>query len=228
MNKHIRASIFLSLALNSFNAFSMGHSSGSSPAPSPTTPPPATNPGIREKYSYVDPSHLISARALDFALSYYDARKSRLSNSNYLTVIDFTLSSARERFFLIDMRSGAVETYLTAHGAGSDSNNDGYATVFSNEDGTHATALGFYQTAETYDGSHGYSLKLDGLSSTNSHARARAIVIHGADYVQPGRGPVGRSWGCPALDMSERTRVINKVKGGSLIFAYHERFSNGT
>lgn len=45
------------------------------------------------------------------------------------------------------------------------------------------SSLGIYRCAETYEGKHGYSMRLDGLEPTNSLARERAIVIHSADYV---------------------------------------------
>ena len=57
--------------------------------------------------------------------------------------------------------------------------------------------------ADTYVGSNGYSLRLDGLEpGFNAHARERAIVMHGAPYVNAQlastQGRIGRSWGCPA------------------------------
>lgn len=79
------------------------------------------------------------------------------------------------------------------------------------------TSLGFFITAETYYGSNGFSLRMDGKSTTNSNARSRAIVIHGADYVN--QSSVGRSWGCPALEMRFYQEVIEKVKGGALVYA---------
>ena len=85
--------------------------------------------------------------------------------------------------------------------------------------GSNASSLGYYMTAETYTGSHGYSLRLDGLSSTNSKVRSRAIVVHGADYVEEAAVIQGRSWGCPAVAMANRTTVINMIKGGSIIYA---------
>ncbi|HWU45027.1 MAG TPA: murein L,D-transpeptidase catalytic domain family protein, partial [Bdellovibrio sp.] len=70
-----------------------------------------------------------------------------------------------------------------------------------------------------YDGSHGYSLSLDGLSSTNSNVRSRAIVVHGADYVSEADVIQGRSWGCPAVAMENRTKLIDMIKNGSIIYA---------
>jgi hypothetical protein len=117
------------------------------------------------------------------------------------------------------METGAVWNIHVAHGKGSDSDHDGFAEKFSNVNNSNATSLGFYKTAETYQGSHGYSLRLDGLSSTNSNARSRSIVVHGASYVEDKERIQGRSWGCPAVSMANYTKVINLIKGGSLILA---------
>ena len=107
-----------------------------------------------------------------------------------------------------------------AHGSGSDPNDEGVPTVFSNVNNSHQSSLGFYLTAETYLGKWGLSLRLDGLSETNNHnARPRAIVMHGASYVKDGRSKQGRSWGCPAIPMAERDAVIAKLKSGSLMYA---------
>lgn len=176
---------------------------------------------ILANYDYVDSTHMIPDRHLKAALLAYDARKANLKNPNYLSVIDFSAYSGTKRFFIIDMRTGSVWAIRTAHGKGSDPEHDGYANKnrFSNVSGSNATSLGVYMTAETYSGSHGLSLRLDGLSSTNSNARARAIVLHGADYVQESNVIQGRSWGCPAVAMANRDKVINMLKGGSLIYA---------
>ena len=176
---------------------------------------------MEDDFRYVDAGRVVPAKPLKTALEYYKANQASLGNPRYLSVIDYTQSSGSKRFYIIDMRTGSVERFLVAHGQGSDPDHDGYATIFSNKDGTHATSLGFFRTGNTYEGGNGYSLQLHGLSSTNSNAFDRAIVIHGASYVSTG----GRSWGCPAVEMSVRTKLINTLKGGSLIYSYHERFS---
>lgn len=186
---------------------------------------PAPEIRAEGEFDYVDPGHVVPAAPLAAALKYYKANLSAIPNPYYLSVIDYTQHANNKRLYVINMRTGAVERYLVAHGKGSDPQHTGYATVFSNEDGTHASSLGFFRTGGTYEGQHGYSLKLHGLSPTNSNALARAIVIHGADYVDPGVAPLGRSWGCPAVEMSERTKLIDTLKSGSIIYAWHERFS---
>lgn len=177
---------------------------------------------ILRRYAYVDKSKTINPNILSKALIFYHNNQSRIDNKNYLSVIDFSLRSTVARFFIINMQSGEVWAIHTAHGRGSDEDHDGYADQFSNVSGSNASSLGYYLTAETYDGSHGLSLRLDGLSSTNSQARARAVVIHGADYVSESSVIQGRSWGCPAVASELRTQVINMLKGGSLIYAAAE------
>ncbi len=173
---------------------------------------------IERKYSYVDKRKIVPSTLLSKTLAYYDANLSRLRNKNYIVVIDYKQHNSKKRFYLIDMQSGDVERYLTAHGKNSDVDFDGFATEFSNISGSKMTSLGFFRTAETYEGENGYSLRLDGLSTTNSLARERAIVIHGASYVRQA-SLIGRSHGCPALEERYAADVIDTIKGGSLIYA---------
>lgn len=169
-------------------------------------------------YSHLDPDKIVPKELLSEAVSFYEANIQKIKNPRLMGVIDFKQHSSKERFYIIDMESGRVETYITAHGRNSDPDHDGYATKFSNTPDSHMSSLGFYLTAETYYGSNGYSLRLDGLSSTNSLARKRAIVIHGADYVQS-EGKPGRSYGCPAVEMRYHKDLIDQLKGGSLLYA---------
>ena len=47
-------------------------------------------------------------------------------------------------------------------------------------------------------------------------------MVHGARYVHPGmKGRLGLSHGCPALSEREAPEIIQKIKNGSLIFAYY-------
>jgi hypothetical protein len=143
-----------------------------------------------------------------------------------LAVIDYSRPSTERRMWVFDMADGAAPKLLyneyVAHGQGSGGN---VPTRFSNDDGTHATSLGLFVTAETYQGHNGYSLRLDGKDpGFNDHARSRAIVMHGASYVNPGTaaalGRLGRSWGCPALRTAVAHDVIDVLKGGNLVFSY--------
>jgi len=187
--------------------------------------PPSENveekASVLSKYNHLDPNRIVPSKALADTVAYFDKNPSKIANKNYIAIIDFKKSSKLKRFFIINMKTGSVTAIRTAHGKGSDSNHDSYADRFSNTSGSNASSLGFYTTAETYSGKHGLSLKLDGRSSTNSNARSRAVVIHGASYVTESNVKQGRSWGCPAVAMELRTQVINMLKGGVLINAVY-------
>ena len=170
-------------------------------------------------YSYVDPTRIIPAKLRDAALAYFDVNKKNFANQKYITVVDFSAHSSKSRFYIVDMATGKVTALHVAHGKGSDTNNDGYAERFSNKSGSEQSSVGFYRVSETYSGNHGYSVRLDGLSSTNSNVRARAIVIHPADYVSERSSKAGRSWGCLALDPSYSSKVIGMLKSGSMLYA---------
>jgi hypothetical protein len=155
--------------------------------------------------------------AYDKAVSSYAKYKSKIKNRRYVVVVDMSQHSGTRRFFLFDLASGNVKRHLVAHGEGSDPNNDGYATQFSNLDSSHMTSLGAYITDATYTGGNGYSMRLRGQESTNSNAYSRYVVVHPADYVNESKGRAGRSWGCPALDPGVSRGVIDKIKNGALL-----------
>jgi hypothetical protein len=174
---------------------------------------------IQSKYGYLDPKHLVPTGLLKSALAYYEANAGKIANKKYLSVIDFSKRSTKARFWIISMTDGSVWALHVAHGIGSDPTHRGYATSFSNVPGSNKSSLGVYKTAETYYGKHGYSLRLDGMSSTNSNVRKRAIVIHNATYVQEAAVNQGRSNGCPAVSPKVSKTLIDKIKNGSVIYA---------
>ncbi|NHK28996.1 murein L,D-transpeptidase catalytic domain family protein [Parvularcula flava] len=165
----------------------------------------------------------VSAAGLDYALleeaiAARDAYRGKISNERYVTIIDYRKNSSEDRLYLVDTKTGDIETMLVAHGRGSDTNHDGFAETFSDTPESKMTSIGSFVTAETYYGKHGLSLRLDGLEETNSNARARAIVIHGADYINPARTRQGRSWGCPSVERARSKPLIEAIKGGSFVY----------
>lgn len=141
-----------------------------------------------------------------------------------LTVIDYSLPSSKQRMWVFDLRrERLLYNTFVAHGK-----NSGMDTPrhFSNRPSSKQTSLGTYITRDTYFGSKGLSLNLQGLErGFNDNAYSRRVVVHGAWYVEPGfikhSGRAGRSWGCPSVGKTLAKPIINVIKGGSVLFAYY-------
>jgi hypothetical protein len=137
---------------------------------------------------------------------------------------DMTKNSLLKRLFILNLRDGSVDTTFVAHGINSESSL-GMATKFSNRIDSLKTSLGFYLTEEdTFIGKNGESLRLDGLSTTNSNAHERAILIHSAKYVSEDyikdHGAVGNSEGCLAVPVELIESILLKLKGKALVYVY--------
>lgn len=158
--------------------------------------------------------------------SYIYWSKEGVVKKNVMAIADFGKSSNTKRLWVFDFNDNELlfNTWV-AHGKYS---GEEYASSFSNVSGSKKTSLGAYVTAETYQGSHGYSLKLDGLETgLNDNARSRAVVMHGADYVSADfirkYGRLGRSFGCPAVSVAESKAIIDALKGGAFLFHYYPK-----
>lgn len=173
---------------------------------------------ILDDYNHLDPKKEVPADLLKEAVLYFDANMNKFSNQDYITIIDFSKRSDKSRFFVIDMETGTVAKYHTAHGHGSDKNRDGWAEFFGNVINSGASSIGFIRTAEVYEGKFKTAVRLDGLSKTNSNLRERAIVLHGWDDAHEKDVIQGLSWGCPAMDWNVILKVIGQVKEGSLMY----------
>jgi len=169
----------------------------------------------------------LSFNVFDYAIKGFSKLKESgfFEYNHVLTIIDFSKAANEKRLFVVDLDLGKVlfNTYV-AHGRES---GDLFAKYFSNKASSLKSSLGFFETAATYIGKHGYSLKLNGLEKgINDQANKRAIVFHGASYVSESyireNGTIGRSWGCPAVPSSLSKPIIDKIKGGSCIFIYAE------
>ena len=141
-----------------------------------------------------------------------------------LTVIDYSRPSRERRLWVLDLaRDSVLARELVAHGRGTGAD---VARWFSNRPGSLRSSLGTFITGRTYMGRHGLALRLRGMDAgLNDLAEARAIVVHGADYVGEGvvrrLGRLGRSQGCPALERAAARRVIELIRNGTVVFAYY-------
>jgi L,D-transpeptidase catalytic domain len=229
----------------------MGRTSHAAAAGAPAPPTPTARPTATSRVSA--PSTFaglvnmveaeldgVSVKALRLALGAVQCASASgdIAAPSTLTLIDYSRPSVEPRLWVFDLRSGRrLFKELVAHGRNTGEN---IATRFSDAVNSHQTSLGLFVARDTYVGANGYSLRLDGLEpGFNGRARERAIVMHGAPYVDPTlgatQGRIGRSWGCPALREGIARTVIDTIRGGGVIFSYYpdsnwlsgSRFLNG-
>jgi L,D-transpeptidase catalytic domain len=169
---------------------------------------------------------------------FYNLKKAgQLSSKQILSIADFDQLSTKKRLYVIDLEKKEVllNTWV-AHGQKSGNNE---AVNFSNTYNSLSSSLGFYITGEVYWGSHGKSLKLDGMDEGfNNNARNRSIVVHGAPYVSPNTintlGRLGRSQGCPAVAPEVANEVIKTIADKTVLFInksveqYHSKYLDET
>lgn len=160
----------------------------------------------------------LALSALDCAAAYGEP------SARHLTVIDYSLPSTEPRLWVFDLRARrVVHTEWVAHGRKSGHN---HARRFSNILGSHESSLGLFRTRHAYHGENGYSLRMDGLETgINDRAAERAIVMHGAPYVNRAlvrsQGRIGRSLGCPAVRPEVARALIDTIKDGQYLFVYY-------
>jgi len=158
------------------------------------------------------------------ALKCTTAYKVNRTNTNILTVIDYSLPSNQKRLWIFDLAQKKLlfNTYVS-HGIKSGTlltNN------FSNKNNSKASSIGVYKTDKAYYGREGLSLRLEGLERNfNDNAMNRSIVMHGGWYLDEGfikrYGRPGRSWGCPAVPLTMYQSIINTIKDQSLMVVYY-------
>ena len=147
-----------------------------------------------------------------------------ISNSRYITVMDFELSANQRRMWVLDLEKNKIVVHdLVSHGRNS---GEEYARSFSNQPESFKSSLGFYVTGMDYLGKNDYSLRLHGVEEGfNDNAFERGIVMHGADYVNSRyircNKRLGRSQGCPAVSQKINKWLINTIEGGSCLFIYY-------
>lgn len=128
---------------------------------------------------------------------------------DYYFLIDLSLHSGKDRFFIYDLKQGKIiERNPVTHGAcdAFEENDTKYQKAkFSNRVDSHCSSLGKYKVGKRDYSSWGIKVKywLDGLEETNSNARDRIVVLHSWEAVAdneilyPDYSPL--SWGCPAV-----------------------------
>jgi hypothetical protein len=163
----------------------------------------------------------VPAVGLKQALVYLQENNAEIDNQDYITLVDFSKHSGERRMFILDLVNREMEALHVSHGKNTDPRHTGMAKYFSNVNNSLKSSLGVYLTAERYYGKNGLSMRLDGKQSTNSNARRRAIVVHGAKYVGPNNSKQGRSYGCPAVARNKISSLIERTENGSILYAFN-------
>lgn len=147
----------------------------------------------------------------------------RVPQRDRIAIADMSAPSSEARFHLVNLVSGKSQSFLVAHGSGSDPAHTGFLKRFSNEPNSNASSEGSFVTGDYYVGKHGRSQRLIGLDPTNDNALARAIVVHSAWYANKDmlrtHGMLGRSQGCFAVGEGDLSDVFALLGPGRMIFS---------
>lgn len=157
------------------------------------------------------------------AVAALDRHAGRIPTHDRIAIADFSQPSYRPRLHLVNLGTGEAESFLVAHGVGSDPSHTGLLQQFSNEPNSEASSEGAFLTADYYVGKHGDSQRLLGLDPTNNNAFDRAIVVHSAWYSNADmiakHGKLGRSQGCFAVGERELAKVFERLGPGRMIYS---------
>ena len=173
----------------------------------------------------LDPRSQVRPELMERALAALDIHQNKVTRRDRMYLVDFTKHSGLERLYEVDLEGGQVTLMRTCHGRGSDPGHSGFATSFSNTPESYKSSVGAFATAGASHGAQqGPNVLLDGLEYSNNLARERAIIVHGADYADPGflarEGKLGRSYGCFSVAHADLPRLRERMGEGRLLFAW--------
>lgn len=188
-------------------------------------PPPPPRPIPQINPPPLDPSRMVRPDLMSRAMAALDIHHHRIALRDRMYLVDFQKFSGDQRLFEVDLIGGRVTAFRTSHGRGSDPEHSGFARAFSNTPDSYMSSVGAYATAGAGWGSQqGPNVLLDGLEYSNSLARDRAIIVHGADYADPDflarEGKLGRSYGCFSTAHTDLPMLRERMGEGRLLFAY--------
>ena len=189
----------------------------------PLSEPPVPIVSSRVAAQAITSPRVVRPDLLRQAVSALDRHGSRIAKRDRIAIADMAAPSSQPRFHLINLESGHSQSFLVAHGSGSDPAHTGWLKRFSNDEGSNASSEGAFIAADYYVGKHGSSQRLIGLDPTNDNALARALVVHSAWYANKdmirSHGMLGRSQGCFAVGEGDLAQVFALLGPGRMIFS---------
>lgn len=152
--------------------------------------------------------------------------KEKNYNQDIAVFINFKTHSGKYRYFVYDLKNDRVlQKAVVSHGSGSVVPKSDVLR-FSNTEGSYQSSLGKFEIRESYSGQFGKSYRLEGLDSTNSHARQRAIVLHSYGGVpdKESENEASLSLGCPMLSKEafiKTSKYIDGSKQPIILYAFY-------
>ena len=148
-------------------------------------------------------------------------------NTSTCFLIDMSIESGMNRFFIYDLKKEAViDAGLVAHGCC----NKNWLTgrQYGNEVGCGCTSLGKYKIGNPYKGKFGLAYKLHGLDATNSNAFQRFVVLHSLSCVPDSEvdpAPICQSDGCPTVSapfLQKLATIIDQSHQPILLYTFDQ------
>lgn len=150
------------------------------------------------------------------ALKVYNTLKAqwKITNTKYMTVVDFTKKKWKHRFFVINMETNTVEHAVKVwHWKRTGWE---WAKDFSNRVWSNKSSLWGYllpdKITKSPKKSWSWLRQITGLESSNSNSAARWIAVH------PGGSNLGSEW-CFTLPRDISRKIMDKIKG-TFLYAY--------
>ncbi len=151
-------------------------------------------------------------------------------NMQYCILIDFSIHSGKNRFFVWDFAKDTIRhESLCCHGYGKESTQS--KPVFSNVEGSYCSSLGKYKMGIRSYSSWGINAhyKMHGLEKTNNNAFKRIVVLHShnpvpEEEIYPNHLPLGWSQGCPVISnniMRKVDALLKDTKKPVLMWIYN-------
>lgn len=155
--------------------------------------------------------------------------KSKGFSDKYCILIDFSIHSGKNRFFVWDFAKDTIKLQgLCCHGYGQQGTQK--APVFSNVEGSYCSSLGKYRVGDRAYSKWGINVhyKMHGLEKTNNNAFKRWIVLHShtpmpKKEIFPTHLPLGWSQGCPVISdelMRKLDTLLKEEKKSLLLWIY--------
>lgn len=187
--------------------------------------------------------------ALKQAMLFSKLNSDKITKSRYISIADYSQSSTKKRFYILDMETGTLRVEKVSHGSGhrsgfkyGDPEHDGMINRCHHgeniKDRTNMTRAGFFRTANLYrsvkhdrlrngvqewpylNDQKANGMRMHGLSpGVNDEAYSSGVVMHGAWYNDLA-SIMGRSYGCPAFTSKVASEVLNTIKDGTLYYSY--------